>query len=101
MNMEVKGFVALAAKPLSRTTAVEFELTLIHRPIIFRWKQPSTPGNNMNTKLFNTIIAVLAVFQAPLIGLEIGIGLWLWVIIGVATLAFLCTLYFAMLLNRA
>ncbi|MGA8479675.1 MAG: hypothetical protein WB696_17095 [Chthoniobacterales bacterium] len=54
----------------------------------------------MNTKLFTTVITVLAVFQAALLGLEIGIGLWLWVVIGVATLAFLCVLYFAMLLNR-
>jgi hypothetical protein len=54
----------------------------------------------MNTKLVNTVIAMLAVFQAAFLGLEIGLGLWLWVVIGVATLAFLCALYFAMLLNR-
>ena len=54
----------------------------------------------MNAKLFNTVIAVSAVFQAAFLGLEIGLGLWLWAVIGVATLAFLCVLYFAMLLNR-
>ena len=72
----------------------------IARGVISAAEAENTPVNNMNTKLFTTVITVLAVFQAALLGLEIGIGLWLWVIIGVATLAFLCTLYFAMLLNR-